>query len=191
MEVMGIVGWSGSGKTSLLVALLPILKERGLKVSTMKHAHHRFDLDHPGKDSFRHRQAGASEVLVVTSSRWVLLHESREEAEPAIEELIERMTQVDLLLIEGFKTHAHPKLEIHRHSEGKPLLAPDDPGIVAIATDQPLPGVAVAQLDLNDPESIADFILVHTGLDQRFPRPGVQFGSGRPRIGSRPWRQTT
>jgi molybdopterin-guanine dinucleotide biosynthesis protein B len=163
---MGIVGWSGSGKTSLLVALLPILKARGLTVSTMKHAHHRFDLDRPGKDSFRHRAAGASEVLVVTSSRWVLMHESRDEAEPAIEDLIERMTPVDLLLIEGFKTHSHPKLEIHRHSEGKPLLCPDDPEIVAIATDQPLPRMPVPQLDLNHPGSIAEFILVHTGLDQ-------------------------
>ena len=112
MEVMGIVGWSGSGKTSLLVALLPILKERGLKVSTMKHAHHRFDLDHPGKDSFRHRQAGASEVLVVTSSRWVLLHESREEAEPAIEELIERMTPVDLLLIDSARWYRDESHEV-------------------------------------------------------------------------------
>jgi molybdopterin-guanine dinucleotide biosynthesis protein B len=166
MQVMGLVGWSGSGKTSLLVALLPILKEAGLKVSTMKHAHHRFDPDRPGKDSFRHREAGASEVLIVTSSRWVLMHESREEPEPSIEALIQRMTPVDLLLIEGFKTHAHPKLEIHRQSEGKPLLYPDDDHIVAVATDHPLPGILIPQLDLNDPGAIARFILVHTGLDR-------------------------
>jgi len=110
MKVMGIVGWSGSGKTSLLVALLPILRDRGLKVSTMKHAHHRFDVDSSGKDSYRHREAGASEVLVVTSSRWVLMHESREEPEPSIEALIERMTPVDLLLIGAFKAHSHTKL---------------------------------------------------------------------------------
>ncbi len=164
MKVMGIVGWSGSGKTSLLVEVLPILIERGLKVSTMKHAHHRFDVDKPGKDSFRHREAGASEVLVVTSSRWVLMHESRDEAEPSIESLIERMTPVDLLLIEGFKTHQHPKLEIHRESEGQPLLCPDDPGIVAVASDCPLPGLKVLRLDLNDVEAIADFILAHAGL---------------------------
>jgi len=164
MKIMGIVGWSGSGKTSLLIELLPILKAKGLKVSTMKHAHHRFDMDRPGKDSFRHREAGASEVLVVTSSRWVLMHESREEPEPSIEALIERMTPVDLLLIEGFKTHSHPKLEIHRESEGKPLLCPDDPEIVAVATDRVLPDLKIPQLDLNDPPSIADFILLHTGL---------------------------
>ncbi|HJW43115.1 MAG TPA: molybdopterin-guanine dinucleotide biosynthesis protein B [Geothrix sp.] len=164
MKVMGIVGWSGSGKTSLLVEVLPLLKAAGLRVSTMKHAHHRFDLDTPGKDSFRHREAGASEVLVVTSTRWVLMHESREEAEPSIESLIERMTPVDLLLIEGFKTHPHPKLEIHRESEGKPLLCHEDPEIVAVASDRPLPGLAVPRLDLNDPAAIAGFILAHTGL---------------------------
>ena len=164
MQVMGIVGWSGSGKTSLLVELLPLLKAAGLTVSTMKHAHHRFDVDKPGKDSFRHREAGASEVLVVTSSRWVLMHESRDEPEPSIEALIERMSPVDLLLIEGFKTHHHPKLEIHRQSEGKPLLHLEDPEIVAVATDVHLPGATVPQLDLNDPQAIADFILEHTGL---------------------------
>ena len=167
MKVMGIVGWSGSGKTSLLVALLPILRGRGLKVSTMKHAHHRFDVDSSSKDSYRHREAGASEVLVVTSSRWVLMHESREEPEPSIEALIERMTPVDLLLIEGFKTHSHPKLEIYRESEGKPLLCHDDPEIVAVASDRILQGLGIPQLDLNNPKAIADFVLTHTGLDGR------------------------
>ena len=166
MKVMGIVGWSGSGKTSLLVEVLPILKGHGLKVSTMKHAHHRFDVDKPGKDSFRHREAGASEVLVVTSSRWVLMHESHEEPEPSIESLIERMTPVDLLLIEGFKTHYHPKLEIHRESEGKPLLCLDDPEIVAVASDVPLPALKIPRLDLNDPSAVAEFILLHTGFKQ-------------------------
>ena len=161
MKVIGIVGWSGSGKTSLLVAILPILTGRGLTVSTMTHAHHRFDLDSGGKDSFRHREAGASEVLVVTSARWVLMHESRSEPEPAIETLIERMTPVDLLLIEGFKTHSHPKLEIHRQSEGKPLLCQDDPEIVAVASDTELPGLAIPRLDLNDPRAIAEFILAY------------------------------
>jgi len=164
MKVMGIVGWSGSGKTSLLVQLIPILKGLGVSVSTMKHAHHRFDLDRPGKDSFQHREAGASEVLVVTSARWVLMHESRDEPEPSIESLIDRMTPVDLLLIEGFKTHPHPKLEIHRESEGKPLLWPEDPDIVAVAADRPIPGLALPRLDLNDPPAIAEFILRHTGL---------------------------
>jgi molybdopterin-guanine dinucleotide biosynthesis protein B len=164
MKVMGIVGWSGSGKTRLVVELLPILKEAGLKVSTMKHAHHRFDADKPGKDSFQHREAGASEVLVVTSMRWVLMHESREEPEASIEALIERMTPVDLLLIEGFKTHHHPKLEIHRQSEGKPLLCREDLEIVAVASDCPIAGLEIPSLDLNDPRAIAAFILAHTGL---------------------------
>jgi molybdopterin-guanine dinucleotide biosynthesis protein B len=167
MKVMGIVGWSGSGKTSLLVELLPLLRNLGLQVSTMKHAHHRFDVDKPGKDSFRHREAGASEVLVVTSSRWVLMHESREEPEPSIEALIERMTPVDLLLIEGFKTHHHPKIEIHRQSEGKPLLCTNDPEIVAVASDCLLPELKIPRLDLNDPSAIAEFILLHAGLKRR------------------------
>ena len=166
MKVMGIVGWSGSGKTSVLVELLPLFKAKGYVVSTMKHAHHRFDVDKPGKDSFRHREAGASEVLVVTASRWVLMHESREEPEPSIEALIERMTPVDLLLIEGFKTHHHPKLEIHRESEGKPLLCLGDPEIVAVASDRALPGLQVPRLDLNDPAAIVEFILTHTGLQR-------------------------
>ena len=164
---MGIVGWSGSGKTSLLVELLPILLEKGLNISTMKHAHHPFDLDRPGKDSFRHREAGAAEVMVVASSRWVLMHEYREEAEPSIEALIERMMPVDLLLIEGFKTHPHAKLEIHRESEGRPLLCTDDPDIVAVASDTFLPELKVPRLDLNDPQAIAGFIMAHTGLAAR------------------------
>ena len=163
MKVMGIVGWSGSGKTSLLVEILPILGSKGLTVSTMKHAHHRFDVDSSGKDSFRHREAGAAEVLVVTSARWVLMHESRTEPEPAIEALIERMTPVDLLLIEGFKTHPHPKLEIHRRSEGKPLLCHDDPGIVAVASDTELVGLTIPCLDLNDAQAIAEFIVAYPG----------------------------
>lgn len=165
MKVMGIVGWSGSGKTSLLIALLPIFRDRGLVVSTMKHAHHHFDLDTPGKDSFRHREAGASEVMVVASDRWVLMHESRTEPEPSIESLIDRMTPVDLLLIEGFKSHPHPKVEIHRESEGKPLLCTEHSDIVAVATDRHIPGLAIPQLDLNDPKAIADFILAVLGWE--------------------------
>lgn len=163
MNVIGLVGWSGSGKTTLLVQLLPLLRAAGLRVSTMKHAHHHFDVDLPGKDSHRHREAGASEVLIVSSARWVLMHESREEEEPPIEALIERMTPVDLLLIEGFKTHPHPKIEIHRASEGKPLLQPQDPDTIAVASDIPLPGLEVPVLDLNDPPAIVRFILAFTG----------------------------
>ncbi|BDU78786.1 molybdopterin-guanine dinucleotide biosynthesis protein B [Mesoterricola sediminis] len=159
MRIMGIVGWSGSGKTSLVTALLPVLRRRGLQVSTMKHTHHRFDLDTEGKDSWKHREAGASEVLVVAAHRWVLMHENREAPEPSIESLIERMTPVDLLLIEGFKTHPHPKIEVHRRSEGKPLLVGGDPHIVAVASDEALPDLPVPRLDLDDPEAVADFIL--------------------------------
>lgn len=167
MKIMGFVGWSGSGKTSLMIVLLPLLRSRGLTISTMKHAHHPFDLDTQGKDSFRHRDAGASEVLVVSSSRWVLMHENREEPVPSIESLIQRMTPVDLLLIEGFKTHTHPKIEVHRRVEGKPLLQPGDPDVVAVATDHPIPGLATPQLDLDAPEGIATFILDHLGLSPR------------------------
>ncbi len=164
MDVMGFVGWSGQGKTQLLVEVLPCLRARGLVVSTMKHAHHGFEMDVPGKDSYRHREAGASEVLLVASQRWVLMHERRDEPEPTIEELIARMTPVDLLLIEGFKTHAHPKIEVHRASEGKPLLCLQDPGIVAVATDEVLPDVDLPQLDLNQPARIAEFILEYLNL---------------------------
>ena len=130
----------------------------------MKHAHHRFDLDTPGKDSYLHREAGASEVMLVSSTRWVLLHESRQEPEPPIEDLIQRMTPVDLLLIEGFKTHLHPKIEVHRQSEGKPLLCTGDPEIIAVASDEDLPDLGLPRLDLNDVEAVAEFILKTVGL---------------------------
>ncbi|WP_005037607.1 molybdopterin-guanine dinucleotide biosynthesis protein B [Holophaga foetida] len=170
MKVIGLVGWSGSGKTTLLVELLPLLRAAGIKVSTMKHAHHYFDVDKPGKDSHRHREAGASEVLLVSSARWVLMHESREEPEPSIESLIERMTPVDLLLIEGFKTHPHPKIEIHRASEGKPLVGQEDSDIIAVASDTLLPNLTLPLLDLNTPKTIADFILAYTGLGESHER---------------------
>lgn len=170
MKVIGLVGWSGSGKTTLLVELLPLLKAAGIKVSTMKHTHHYLDVDKPGKDSHRHREAGASEVLLVSSSRWVLMHESREEDEPSIESLIERMTPVDLLLIEGFKTHPHPKIEIYRESEGKPLVQPEDSDIIAVASDTLLPDLKVPLLDLNNPKTIAEFILAYAGLGDSHER---------------------
>ncbi|WP_142850025.1 molybdopterin-guanine dinucleotide biosynthesis protein B [Telmatospirillum sp. J64-1] len=164
MKVFGLAGWSGSGKTTLLIELLPRIIARGFTVSTMKHSHHRFDMDQPGKDSFRHREAGASEVLVASSSRWALLHELRDEEEPSVTELIGRMSPVDLLLIEGFKSHPHDKLEIHRPSVGKPPLWPHDPHVVAVASDEGLDGLGVPLFDLNDVDAIADFILKRTGL---------------------------
>jgi len=159
VKLFGLAGWSGSGKTTLMRALVPALIARGVKVSTIKHAHHSFDVDQPGKDSYEHRQAGATEVLVTSANRWALMHELRGAPEPNLEELIARLQPVDLLLVEGFKRHAHPKLEVHRPSNGKQLLCPDDPHIVAVASDVPLPPLPVPQLDLNDVPAIAAFVL--------------------------------
>ncbi|MGB0681601.1 MAG: molybdopterin-guanine dinucleotide biosynthesis protein B [Magnetovibrionaceae bacterium] len=164
MKVFGLVGWSGSGKTTLMIELVPELVRRGLKVSTMKHTHHNFDIDKRGKDSYEHRRAGATEVMVASSARWALMHELRAEPEEDMQALIDRMTPVDLLLIEGFKRHKHPKMEIHRPVTGKELLAAGDESIVAVATDGELDGLRQPQLDLNDVPAIADFILKYCGL---------------------------
>lgn len=164
MKIFGLAGWSGSGKTALMVRLLPELVRRGVRVSTMKHAHHDFEIDKPGKDSFEHRLAGAEEVLITGRKRWALLHENRTDAEPAMDVLIARMSPVDLLLIEGFKRYGHPKLEVHRPATGKPLLCSRDPRIVAVASDEALEGLPVPCLDLNDTAGIAGFILDHCGL---------------------------
>lgn len=164
MKMFGLAGWSGSGKTSLMVRLLPALVGRGLRVSTLKHAHHAFDVDQPGKDSHAHREAGASEVLVSSAKRWALMHELRGAPEPTVETLIARMTPVDLLMIEGFKHHAHDKIEVHRPELNKPLLSADDPHVVAVASDAPIAGLRVPRLDLNDVEAIAGFVIDHCGL---------------------------
>lgn len=171
MRVFGLAGWSGSGKTALVVRLLPILIGRGLAVSTIKHAHHDFDVDTPGKDSYAHRGAGATEVMVSSSRRVALMRELRGAAEPSVEELAARMTPVDLLLIEGFKAHAHDKLEVHRPVLGKPLLALGDRRIVAVASDAPIPGLAVPLLALDDSGAIADFIMARCGLTPRARAP--------------------
>ena len=159
MKVFGLAGWSGSGKTTLLVKLIPEFVERGFKVSTLKHAHHNFDIDKPGKDSFEHRQAGASEVMISASNRWALMHENKDDAEPDLEQLLERMSPVDLLLVEGFKWHSHPKMEVYRSIVGKPLLQENDTGIVAVATDEELLNLSVPSFNLSDISLIADFIL--------------------------------
>ena len=164
MKVFGLAGWSGSGKTTLMTRLIPEVVGRGLTVSSMKHAHHAFDMDRKGKDSFEHRRAGATEVLITSARRWALMHELRDDQEPPMAELIARMTPVDLLLIEGFKRAEHDKLEVHRPAIGKPLLCPDDPQIVAVASDAPLAELAVPRLDLDDVPAIADFVLAHCGL---------------------------
>lgn len=158
MRLFGIAGWSGSGKTTLIVQLLPQLIRRGLTVSTVKHAHHSFDVDTPGKDSYAHREAGAHEVMISSPNRWALMNELRGRDEPSLDELVAHMTQVDLLLVEGFKTQPHDKLEIHRPSLGKPLLQPDDPYIVAVASDEKIAGLRVPLLDLRNVAAIADFI---------------------------------
>ncbi len=177
MKVFGLAGWSGSGKTTLLRALIPALVRRGLRVSTLKHADRSFDIDRPGKDSYEHRQAGATEVLISSAKRWALIHESRGAPEPLPRDLIGRMTPVDLLLIEGFKTEDHDKLEIHRPSLGKPLLCPGDPRIVAIASDAPIE-VALPRFDLDDIEGIANFVIERCGLGDRVRGAGTDGRSG-------------
>lgn len=167
MRAFGVAGWSGSGKTTLLVRLIPELVGRGLRVSTVKHAHHAFDVDRPGKDSYRHREAGATEVLIASAARWALMHENRGEPEPELADLLPRLSPVDLVLVEGFKRQSHDKLEVHRPSLGKPLLAPDDPNVVAVAADAPVAGLRVPLLDLDDVGAIADFIVQHAGLEPR------------------------
>src|SRR5690349_12764196 len=157
VRVFGIVGWSGSGKTTLVTRLIPLLRAAGLTVSTVKHTHHGFDMDRPGKDTYRHREAGAHEVLVAAGTRWALLHEVVG-PEPPLPDLLARMEPVDLILVEGFKSHPFPKLEVHRPSLGKPPIWPGQQDVVAIATDAPV----VADrplLALNDPAAVAMWIL--------------------------------
>ncbi|MGH7003925.1 MAG: molybdopterin-guanine dinucleotide biosynthesis protein B [Alphaproteobacteria bacterium] len=164
MKIFGLAGWSGAGKTSLIVRLLPELVGRGITVSTMKHAHHAFDIDQPGKDSHEHRQAGATEVLVTSANRWALMHELRGAPEASVEALIAHMTPADLLIIEGFKDHVHDKLEVFRRDVGKPLLCISDPCVVAVASDAPVPEARVPVIDLGNTRAIADFIVAHCGL---------------------------
>lgn len=158
MRLIGLAGWSGSGKTTLITTLVPLLIGRGRTVSTIKHAHHSFDVDKPGKDSHVHRQAGAHEVLVTSAQRWALMHELRGEPEPALRTLILRLAAVDLVLVEGFKRETHPKIEIRRAAVGKPLLYPEDRHIVAIASAPRLLGLPIPSVDLNDVEAVADLI---------------------------------
>jgi molybdopterin-guanine dinucleotide biosynthesis protein B len=159
MRVIGIAGWSGAGKTTLLAKLIPRLNARGVHVSTVKHAHHGFDVDQPGKDSHTHRMAGATEVLVSSATRWALVHELRGAAEPSLAQLLVKLAPVDLVIVEGFKHGSHPKLEVYRTAVGKPLLHPDDPHIVAIASDAPVAAARVAVVALDDIEAVADLML--------------------------------
>jgi molybdopterin-guanine dinucleotide biosynthesis adapter protein len=159
MRIIGLAGYSGSGKTTLLGKAIPRLIARGLRVSTLKHAHHEFDVDQPGKDSHTHRMAGATEVLVASSRRFALVHELRGESEPPLAALLGKLAPVDLVLIEGYKREPHPKLEVYRAAVGMPLLAPNDPAIVAIASDVALPSAPVPVLDLNDLEGIVEVLI--------------------------------
>jgi len=174
MKVIGLAGWSGAGKTTLLTRLIPHFNAEGLRVSVIKHAHHEFDVDVPGKDSWKHRQSGAAEVLVSSTRRWALMHELRGADEPKLPELLSKMSRVDLVLIEGFKRDPHCKIEIHRAANGKPVLFPDDPAIVGIATDTTLE-TKLPTVHLDDIKSIAVMIekfavgiddVLATGADQ-------------------------
>ena len=164
MKIFGLAGWSGAGKTTLMVALIDAIQRRGVSVSTIKHAHHTFDIDRPGKDSYRHRQAGACEVLVSSRRRWALIRELRGEDEASLDDLLGRLSPVDLVLVEGFKRDPHAKLEVYRPDNGKPYLYPDDSDIVAIATDVPTEDLPLPVFDLDDSAAIADFILQSCGL---------------------------
>jgi molybdopterin-guanine dinucleotide biosynthesis adapter protein len=168
MRVFGLAGWSGSGKTTLLIELIPALIAMGLRVSTVKHAHHEFDVDQPGKDSWRHRKSGATEVMVASSVRWALMHEHRGAREPGLRELLAKMTPVDLVLVEGFKGEDIPKLEVYRPSVGKAPLYPEDPHIVALASDERLPATTLPQFSLDDVDGIARFILERCRIEPMF-----------------------
>lgn len=163
MRVFGVAGWKNAGKTGLMERLVAEITGRGFTVSTIKHAHHSFDVDHPGKDSYRHRAAGASEVLLASGKRFALMHELRGAEEPALPELLGKLAAVDLVLIEGYKTAPHPKIEAHRAVTGNPLIAPQDDTVRAIASDTPMEA-QVPVFDLDDTVRIADFILAEVGL---------------------------
>lgn len=176
MKIFGFAGYSGSGKTTLIEKLIPLFVQRGLKVSLIKHAHHTFDVDQPGKDSYRHRHAGCTEVLVVSGQRWALMHELRGEQEPSLHEQLKRLSPCDLVIVEGYKHDALPKIEVHRAASGAPLLHPDDPHVVAVATDEPL-DTKLPQIALDDAPGVADFIGRYLGLSQ--PRIAVAGGQLR------------
>ncbi len=163
MKLFGVTGWKNAGKTGLMERLVSEISARGFSVSTVKHAHHSFDVDHPGKDSHRHRVAGAREVLLASRNRVALMTELRGEDEPVLDDLLKRLAPVDLVLVEGYKRDRHPKIEAHRAETGQPLIAPDDPTIRAIASDTPLQSDRLV-FDLNDTVAIADFILEEVGL---------------------------
>lgn len=165
MKFIGFAGWSGSGKTTLIEQVIALLEARGLVVSLIKHAHHEFEIDYPGKDSYRHRHAGCREVLVTSANRWALMHELRGGPELTLAQALSRLSPCDLVLVEGFKHDAIPKIEVYRRELGKPALYPDDPHVIAVASDTPL-ATRLPQLDINDPAAVANFVLRVVNLDQ-------------------------
>ena len=158
MKVFGFAGYSGSGKTTLIENIIPVLVSQGIRVSLIKHAHHAFDVDRPGKDSYRHRQAGASEVMLTSAKRWILMHEIMDQPEPELPEQLRRMSACDIVLIEGFKKQPIPKLEIHRKAHGVPFLFGNDPHIVGIATDEQL-DTKLPQFGLDEYAALSAFVL--------------------------------
>ncbi len=169
MKILGIAGYSGSGKTTLIEKLVPLLVEGGLRVSLVKHAHHEFDIDHAGKDSWRHRQAGCTEVLVSSSRRWALMHELRGTAEPTLDELLRHISPCDLILVEGYKLDPIPRIEVHRTGGDRPLLFPSDPHVIAVASSEPLQ-TALPQFGLDDAPAITRFILDFVASGNSRPR---------------------
>jgi molybdopterin-guanine dinucleotide biosynthesis protein B len=165
MKIVGIAGYSGSGKTTLIEKVIPFLAGEGVRVSLIKHAHHEFDVDQPGKDSYRHRHAGCAEVLISSSKRWALMHELRGAAEPALQEQLKHLSPCDLVIVEGYKSEPIPKIEVHRRAGHTPLLFPEDPHVVAVATDEPL-DTKLPQLDVDDAEAVARFIVQFLGLNR-------------------------
>jgi molybdopterin-guanine dinucleotide biosynthesis protein B len=164
-RVIGITGWKNSGKTTLTERLVAEFVARGLRVSTVKHAHHAFDIDQPGTDSFRHRAAGAGEVAIVSGNRWALMHELREESEPSLDEVLARLSPCDLVIVEGYKREAHLKIETRRRgAKDTQPLSVDDPNIVAVASDHPLPGETLPVFPIDDIAAMADFIMSRLGL---------------------------
>ncbi len=161
LRLIGLAGWSGAGKTTLLTRLIPALAVRGVGVSTVKHAHHAFDVDRPGKDSYEHRAAGARQVLVASANRWALMTELRGAPEPPLAELLRQLSPVDLVIVEGFKRDRHPKIEVHRTANGKPWLHPEDPAIMAVASDVAPPSAALPHAALDDIPRIAGLVLDH------------------------------
>ncbi len=164
MRLYGVTGWKNTGKTTLVTRLVAVFTARGMTVSTVKHAHHRVDIDRPGSDSFRHREAGAREVILASRHRFALMREIGEATEPPLAELLALLRPVDLVLVEGYKRDAHPKIEAHRAEAGRPLLAPEDPTVRAVASDAALTGLRVPLFHLDDAGGVADFIARELGL---------------------------